>query len=239
MSLVRRIGDLLRGTPAHTPVSAAYGVIEPYVESINDRLAGEQYGKEGWYRVETRGESFWIYLTGTGELFRNRIRGAYEPEVHDRLEAELSAAETFWEVGAAWGYFSCYAAQRCESVTAFEMQSELAGYIEDSAERNGLDNITVVEGAVGDDVDLTAFDPPDIALVDIEGWEYEMFAQYPELLDGSTTWIIEIHEDSSYTVGEPTIDPAGVLKMLENAGYVIEEVDSRMDTNYHILARSA
>lgn len=237
MDYISAIGTILEDTILHKPGIIVYERCRVLREHLKDRMAGGNFGVNGWYQVETRGEKFWIYLTGSGQLFRDRINGVYEPEVHDAISQELTDTSSFWEVGAAWGYFSLWSASVCEKVTSFEIQKQRADYMKKSLKKNEFSNVTVVEGTVGDSVDLSDYEPPNIALIDIEGWEYEMLSNTPTILENNTTFVIEVHENSSYTVGDPEINPEGVIKLLRENGYKINQIANRGDENYHIIAK--
>ena len=82
------------------------------------------------------------------------MRGVHEPVITRLVCRELAAGDVFADVGANHGWFSLLAAQCLRAtggrVFAFEPQTRLCGLLRASAELNRLDNLTVIQAAVGE-----------------------------------------------------------------------------------------
>lgn len=165
------------------------------------------------------------------------MKGELEPEVMSTLSSHIDEDSVFWEVGAAWGYFSMAMATVAKDVVAFEVMPERTEKIRMSANKNGFDHIQVVEGTVGEDVKLDSYTKPDLVLIDIEGCEYEALRDATKLIEYRPIMVIEIHENPSSAPGDPEINPDGLFELLEDAGYNISRIQARDETNYHVVAK--
>ncbi|MFI5282554.1 MAG: FkbM family methyltransferase [Candidatus Dormibacterales bacterium] len=82
------------------------------------------------------------------------VRGDYvtEPAIKTLIETNLEPGDVFFDVGANVGFFSLVAARavgESGEVHAFEPLPELAALLRRTAAANGLNNLHVVEAAVG------------------------------------------------------------------------------------------
>lgn len=241
-----RAKSLLSGTALYHPARVAYAVMlrlydeakRPYYW-IEDTYYTYRYESDGFHRITVgndRVESFWLSLPSHSRSRRVRMRGQWEPEVMDALVTAVDANSTYWEVGAAWGYFAMALAPLVDTVYAFEARENLVTEVENAIEKNGYENVHPVTGIVGKNVDLTEYPPPDVLLMHVEGFEYEILSQNDWLLMTDTTFIIELHP-SAQSVPEdtdPTVDPEGVLRLLSEHGYAITKLDD--GKFYHVLA---
>jgi len=91
--------------------------------------------------------------------------GVYEPQETAVVQALLSAASTFVDVGANWGYFTLLTAPRvgpCGLVVSIEPDPRMCVALRANVALNGFSNVTVLEVAAaehGGTVPLVAFDP--------------------------------------------------------------------------------
>lgn len=240
MSLIQRAGRFLSGTPLYRPATAVYDAFQAVADRppVSTLLDYYYIGRHGpLVRVEPNGASFEPYLVrleSGGKLQRQRARGVYEPHVMAFLEENITPESVFWELGAAWGYFSLAAASRVEQVCSFEMMEERAGYIRKAADANGFDNVTVVDERLDAETDFTAYPRPDTVLVDIEGWEYVVLSTALEQLPDVPTWIVEVHSEVRGIEAEDTVDEMEAL--FADAGYTTRRLNEWSEKNAHIVA---
>jgi FkbM family methyltransferase len=78
------------------------------------------------------------------------LYGCYDYPVTRLIEALIAPGMVFFDVGANAGFFSLVASTKCEQVYAFEPLPSNLGRIKCNIEINGLKNVSVIEGAVGD-----------------------------------------------------------------------------------------
>ena len=202
--------------------------------------------QDGYYEVTPQypnAAPFTLWLPDLRSSYRQAsYQGNLEPPVGERLLAEVGPEDTFWDIGANRGYFSFVVADRIDSIVAFDADSAALRALRKSLAANDFDNIRVVEGIVGEDVDLDDYEPPDIALIDTEGWEYEILKSAPETLKSTPTLIIEIHKHEGVTDSgsplPPEINPKGVREILHENGYTIETINQDSAGREHILAKS-
>lgn len=220
---------------------------------LNGRYNGEFSAVDGYYCIDLKTdgcEPFWYPLHVGKSHRRDRIEGKHEKKVFQKL-IELSNSDTsFWEVGAWRGYFSLALARRVESVVGFETRDHPISKFNEAAERNGFDNIRTVQDLVKSlDPYLEEYGTPDLVLLDIEGWEFEVLNNSPTFLDAQPAIVVEVHEESGWskgkvvnprgnteTVAQPDLNPEGVKRLLRESGYKLERIQSRRETNYHLLA---
>jgi len=91
---------------------------------------------------------------------------------------------------------------------------------------------------------------PDVVLMDIEGWEYEVLPASPGLLSTRPVIVLEVHTESGWIDGEVNrpeggvesvsspgkVDPEELMELLESNGYETTEIARRRRTNYHVVA---
>lgn len=219
------------------------------------RYEGNPVAQHGYYRVAPPIENiepFDIPLTTRKRFRRRRIRGRYEMPVLEHLSKNVDASTTFWEVGARRGYFSLALAPIVDDVVAFEGQEVEAEQLVAARDRNDFQNIRIVDDYVQSlDDYLDEFDRPDVCLIDIEGWEYDVLSRSTELLSTGVTLLVELHGPESgfasgqhiNTFGEvesvpkpERVDPGGVEELLRDNGYIVETLYRRRESNWHVLA---
>jgi hypothetical protein len=239
-----KVAPVIKGTPLYSPAKYAYNKARPRIDTLENRIldfyVSGQLSSTGFHTVnppEPEISPFQIWLLGGDKLQRARMKGQLEPEVMSVLSSHIDEDSVFWEVGAAWGYFSMAMSTVTKEVVAFEIMHERTEKIRMSADRNGFDHIEVVEGTVGGEIELDDYPKPDIVLIDIEGWEYEALRNAPELIEHRPTMVIEIHESPSSTPGNPEINPEGIYEILRDARYTISRIRERDESNYHIVAK--
>lgn len=186
---------------------------------------------------------FWFPLRGL--RYRRRIVDDYETEVTKLLSKLASDNETFWEVGAAWGYHSLAFAPQFDEIVCFEQNEEYAEKLSQSVEENGYKNIDITRERVESLDDYLSESVPDVILMDVDGWEYTIMSRSPETIDANPIWIVELHD--SPPVDDDIVKPREVEKILSEAGYEISVINERGSftrfgreqdnlNNWHILA---
>jgi hypothetical protein len=181
---------------------------------------------------------------------RHRIMGEYETEVVEKLVACWDEQTKFWEVGAGWGYHSLSAAHIVDQVVAFDPDTKRTDLLRRSCEENEFENISIVTDQV-DSLDnyTDTFEYPDIILMDIDGWEYDVIPNSPGILEYGCTWIIELHHDVDVPPAQNST-PEQIENLFKEHGYTVERVrehyqmknwrGERTDeiNTHHILAHS-
>ncbi|MDB5368324.1 MAG: FkbM family methyltransferase [Rhodospirillales bacterium] len=82
-----------------------------------------------------------------------RIDGARDPRIERMMRKRLPRDAVFLDVGANIGTYAVAVARRivpCGQVYAFEAHPRTFKYLRQNIDRNGLDNITAIETALGD-----------------------------------------------------------------------------------------
>lgn len=200
------------------------------------------------------------YHVAPGDRFIPNIlaaSGEWEEDVAQIIESELRPGETFLDVGAGFGYFTCLAA-RTNPVIAIEPSPQQAALVRSNLDENGLDAfvhccavskesgyayLTVdadeypgnlgASHVVSSPVDLRqSYERvetrrlmdvlgdrrPEFVKIDIEGLEYEVLADSPELLESARVIVFEasIGQLARYgaTVG-------ATVGLLQSAGYEV------------------
>jgi hypothetical protein len=237
-------GSLMTGSRIYDPLRTVNRYFNSYVEiplaSIYHTRA--VFSQEGSHRItpsEGTLPPFWLWLPdGQSNHRLNCLRGELEPEVMAALSDHVDSESIVWEVGAARGYFTLAAAGRASKAIAFEASPEHIAEIQRGIKKNGYKNIEVIEGVVGDDVSLDSFEPADIVVMDVEGWEYQILSDSPKTVGTVETWIIEVHKKGGdpNAPEPPRIDTAGVFDILESAGYSTEILEQDSEDRYHVLA---
>lgn len=198
-----------------------------------DWLAGRRIdhpftlGYTGRYRVDGAVDGvpefeFWYSLNRPH--IRHRVLGEFETEVARTLVDHWDEETTFWEVGSGWGYHSLSAAPIVDRVVAFDPDGDRTSLLERSIETNGFDNVSVVSEAV-DSLDdyLPEHSYPDVVLMDIDGWEYDVLPMSTELLAAGPVWIVEVHHDVDVPPARRS-DPEDVTALFERHGYTVERI---------------
>lgn len=181
--------------------------------------------------------TFKMYSPNNGLYQRRSVQGTLEPEVTEALSNHLSSGSCFWNIGGGWGYFALAAATKGADVYCFEAEDYRVRRIREAVDQNGFKNVTVIAGVVGDELDLEQYPVPDLILMDVEGWEYEILKYEEILIESEPTFIIEIHtSEEVMTPGNPTVAPKSVTAYLEDAGYLVSELSQRESQGqYHVL----
>jgi tRNA G37 N-methylase Trm5 len=139
-------------------------------------------------------------------------------------------------VGARWGYYSFPAAELGADVFAFEKIPEQVACLKKTKQHNSFDNVTIVEGMAADDYSLDEFPTPDLAVIDVEGREYELLKNAPLLLESELTLIIELHGGSMSADKKMGKSPEAVKELLKKSGFTLSVLERRGKEHYHILA---
>ncbi len=166
--------------------------------------------------------SFWYELDSPH--IHHRVLGEYETEVVEELIANLDEQDDFWEVGAGWGYHSLLLSESINRAVAFDPDESRTELLRRSIDRNDFDNISIVEESVlslDDYVDQ--FGTPNVVLMDIDGWEYEVLPSSEELLNTDCTWIIELHHDVDVQAAEGR-SPEEIEDLFQDYGYNVTRI---------------
>ncbi|WP_121744905.1 FkbM family methyltransferase [Natronorubrum halophilum] len=196
---------------------------------------------------------------------RWRARSAMgEADIFEFLERHLEDDDVFWDVGAAVGTYSVFAATLVDRVVAFEPEPLNLSRIRENTALNGLNNVQAMRYALSSspgsarlerkdgvghgghtlspegsfEVDVIrgdTIDPaPDVIKIDVEGHEAHVLDGLGDHLDTVRTVIVEVHEDALLK---------DVLEPLERAGLEVEEFGDRDSLlgggsgEFHLLAR--
>lgn len=245
---VQKIEKRLNGTPLYPFAEKSYRTYlsaKGYINSI--RLTGSVFDQSGFYHVtpsESRIDPFYIWLPDAKSGYRrNCITGTLEEPVLSKIADIVEEDDIFWDIGANRGYFSFACANTVKKVVAFEADETSVEIIKRGKEKNDFDNIDIISGYVGEDVMLDSFRPPDLALLDTEGWEYEILKTAPKTLKSDLTWIIEIHPTPEATDEgtplPPEINPEGVLELFDENGYNVNTIAEYNRGRKHIIAQKS
>lgn len=100
----------------------------------------------------------------TKRWFYPRYEGdrVHEPKVTDAILQSLNHDSCFVDVGANVGYFTCFAAKVCRRVYAFEMDERFGKMLLESVKLNQLDNVELVQSAVGAQAGEVQYRPGDM-----------------------------------------------------------------------------
>lgn len=241
MNLIQRVSRSLSETPLYRPAISIYNIFNKivYDSPITDILNYHYITQHGSLVTvkcnNSNFQPFLIRLEPTGKLQIQRARGIYEPHVLSYLDENLNSESVFWEIGAAWGYFSLAAATRVSKVYSFEMMTERTEYIEESINANNFNNISVTNNKIDSQTDFTTYPHPDTVLVDIEGWEYVVLSNALEQLTDVSTWIVEVHSDLEGTNTDKPIKK--IRTLFESASYTTTELNGWSEKNIHLVAK--
>ena len=245
---VRKIEKRLNGTPLYPFARKSYLTYLSTKGHINSvRLTGSFFDQSGFYHVipsESRIDPFYIWLPDAKSGYRRKcIKGTLEEPVLSKIADIIEDDDTFWDIGANRGYFSFACANTVEKVVAFEADERSVEITKRGKKKNDFDNVDIISGYVGEDVMLDSFRPPDLALLDTEGWEYKILNTAQNTLKSDTTWIVEIHPTSEATDGgtplPPEINPEGVLELFNENGYDVSTIAEYGRGRKHIIAEKS
>lgn len=200
-----------------------------FVDSVEGRLLTTPFTLKytGKYRVDPKVDSFpefdFWYRFDSPHV-RHRILGEYETEVGEKISQVYDSETNFWEVGVGWGYHSLSIADTVNRVVGFDPDTRRTDLLRKSCEANDTENISVVNDEV-DSLDeyVDDFGHPDIVLVDIDGWEYDVLPNSTGLLDHGCCWIVELHHDVDAPPAQDS-DPEDIERMFEERGYSVETI---------------
>ena len=143
---------------------------EPLEEVVRSFLNSYEFERRNLIKSADRGailisdqKTFKIFVSesdlAVGKHLLNGVE-SYEPQVQNVFHEHLEAGMFVLDIGANIGFFSLLAASivgEKGSVFAFEPNPENTKMIEASRRLNGFDNITIVQAAVGKDIDLLVY----------------------------------------------------------------------------------
>jgi FkbM family methyltransferase len=142
--------------------AAAFLGSVPLLGALLRRLAGRLVprGTLTWTKVrEGLADGLWIQLDARSAA--DMRRGDREPAVQDALKQWLAPGKVFYDVGANTGYF-CLVASRLVGpsgkIYAFEAETDVSLRLQNTAERNNLPNLSIVEAAVWSETGTVTFD---------------------------------------------------------------------------------
>jgi hypothetical protein len=207
----------------------------------------------GKYRVSPiidGASEFEFYYRFDSPHVRHRILGEYETEIGEKISEIHDENTDYWEVGVGWGYHSLSIADTVNQVIGFDPDTRRTDLFRKSCNKNNFENISLVTDEV-DSLDsyLDEFGYPDVVLIDIDGWEYDVIPNSPKLLDHGCKWIVEIHHDVDVPPAEEG-SPGDIEERFEEYGYNVETIrehhqqgswrgDSKDVLNtHHIFAQS-
>lgn len=203
-------------------------------DRVTNRYRGQMLNGDGYYLIKPVHPdvpSFEIRLNvldSRRNHHRPRINGDYETSV---LTALVDAAENdaiFWEIGCYRGYFSLSLAPLFKEIVAVDTTQHDLRALDEAANRNNYDNISTHRAKLGDGTNIDdlvdKYGAPDVALMDIEGWEHTVLQDADAFLAAQPLLVIEVHNNQQ------------VSEVLEAAGYRIYKIKQRRVNNYHILA---
>lgn len=230
------------------------------------RLGLERQLVSTYYRTRYRFDPETLSLStdhGSADFYvpndrvRERLSNLHSSEypVLNDLSARIEPGDTFFDVGAHVGLYTCLVGDVLDRgrVVAFEPNVGRAELLALNAGRNdvrcGLQRCALSDhdGAVGLDLneqpglsvrrgdDLVAggeIPPPNVVKLDVEGAELRAVRGLRDTIEASDCRLIycEIHPEDGQDSSGPGLDENGVAELrtlLEEAGYVIEEVHER------------
>ncbi len=91
------------------------------------------------------------WLLRTHRINPNKLLGQnfmIKPSFYEKLciYADLKASDVVLDVGAGFGFLSCFLADKCKSVIAVEKDPQVAGVLHEQV--RGIGNVTVIQGDV-------------------------------------------------------------------------------------------
>lgn len=241
---VRAYEEKLNGSSLYPFAKSAYLAYRSVARSVRSvTLSGSLVDQSGFYRVnptDPRIEPYYVWLpTARGAYHQRCIAGEYERPVMSTIADLVDEDTVFWNVGAGHGYHSFAVANRAETVVNFEARDSMVESLDRGIARNRFENCDLVQGYVGEDVHLDSYDPPDLVLIDTEGWEYRILDSAPETLQARPTWIVEMHPTPEATDANvplpPEVDPDGVIELFEEHGYSVDSLQEHRKRS-HVVA---
>lgn len=145
-------------------VRSAYGALRkiPGAGSGIQKLVRTAWplGKRSWIRIpQGMGKGLWMNIDARFDL--GYVNGDYEPWIQTLLTRELGVGDCFYELGAHTGFFAMIASRAVGptgKVVAFEPDPDNVATLQANAARNGMNQITVVQGAVWSCSGLVTFE---------------------------------------------------------------------------------
>jgi FkbM family methyltransferase len=113
-----------------------------------------------WTQIQ-KGVARGLWLLVDARTGAELRRGDREPEVQEALRNHLARKNVFYDVGANAGFFELVASRLLAPagrIYAFEAGPDVAMRLRGTVERNGLENVTVVEAAVWSESGVVHFD---------------------------------------------------------------------------------
>lgn len=142
------MSNLILHTPAPLRSLRKLPVFGDLLHRISHRLLPAE--EKTWGLIEV-GPAKGLWLELNPRTGRNYLRGETESEVQRILEARLHSGMVFYDLGANIGLFTLLAARLVGAsgkVFSFEPDPEVALRLRRNIERNGFQNITLVETGV-------------------------------------------------------------------------------------------
>jgi hypothetical protein len=234
--------DRIKGTPIYPLARYGYHYIHSFEVSIKSFIISKSvWDQSGYYKVEPFDEQlspYYIYVPSLkSSYFQQNIQGQYEKSIISALANHIEPNTEFWNIGAGRGYHSLAFADKACRVVNFEARDKLVNQLERGIAKNNFDNCDVISGYVGKDVYLDEFSSPDVVLMDVEGWEYDILKSSPETIDAHPVWIIELHDKGKTDPNVDTpemVEPEKVKNLLSKNGYSISPIGN---TGKHIIAQ--
>lgn len=184
--------------------------------------------------IPFKGLQFWHPPELTG--WANSIAGGtYEPAVMACLREALTSEMILFDIGAHLGCYVLLAASRVKQVVAFEPVFRNRQVLLQNVQRNGLDNVSVIDAPMYSEavcgeldskqrfcpgrkgcVQATTLDQigvvPDIIKIDVEGAEADVFLGGERLLsDNGPALVLELHPKLLSRFGRVEKDVRNIL----------------------------
>ena len=224
--------DVARRTGLEAYFHAAYWSVFPML--IDEEHTATVGGVEAEFDVATPAERKLLVTS----------RFHHEERVIRALLSDVRATDTFWDVGAQFGAFTCFVGRTLTGgeVVAFEPGEHKAERLARNAHRNGAD-ATIVRHALSDTSEDVGFNltegcfdadagtavpvvtateliesgrvpPPDVVKIDVEGAEGRVLRGMGPALESTRVVYCELHDDTGEIRG-----------LLEGAGMTCERLD--------------
>lgn len=200
---------------------ASYRVLDTLARRRQPTLRDVCYS--GRYRIKHQHDEvdpYFLRFDFDSPHRRHRIDGEYEPAVAEALVDVCDPDTTYWEVGAAWGYHSMALAPEINQAVCFEPDFERLSRLVKSVDDNGYANVKPVAEAVESLDDYSSrYCPPDVLLMDIDGGEFDVIPNSPNVLESGCTWIVEVHHDHG--------NPQELESLFKAYGYELNQISQR------------
>jgi hypothetical protein len=191
----------------------------------------------GYYKVQYPSphiDNIIIYDSFEGFPGRRKIKGEFEVAVCRALANESIESDVF-VVGGGFGYHTVAVSQVAKSVTVFEFDQKKIKKLREIFKKNNISNVDIVEGKVGDTIPLDDYPSPDVALIDIEGWELKALNTVSDSIQQTEYWIVEVHKPGTVGV-DRGVNGEDIVKFFETKGFQVSKLSTRKPGNYHIEA---